>query len=314
MPTSPEESVRKLVVAGSNGFLGQAVCAHFRGGGWKVVELVRRPSREGQVAWDGKTLGAWAAELEGADAVVNFAGRTVNCRYTAKNREEILNSRVESTRALGAAIACAKVPPKVWLNSSTATIYRDSRNENMDEFSGEAGSGFSVSVAKAWEAEVDGAVTPRTRKVKLQISFILGPTAGTAFAVFYKMVMLRAGGTLGPGDQYVSWMHVDDCTRAIEFLIEHPELDGPFILASPEPEPMRVFMADFRRAAGVSIGLPAYTWMLEVGAFFMRTETELLLKSRRVFPRRLLDAGFEFEHPRLGEALVDLVRQYRAVD
>lgn len=303
---------RKMVIAGANGFVGTAAREHFASQGWEVACLVRTPRLTGDLPWDGRTLGPWSAALDGADALLNFAGRSVDCRYTPENKRQILQSRTESTRVLGQAIAQAKLPPATWLNASTATYYRDSRDRDMDEPTGEVGHGFSVDVAKAWEAELDAAKAPHTRKVKLRISFVLGAKPKTAFAVFYRLVTLHLGGTLGPGDQYVSWIHLEDFLRALDFLLSRPDLEGPFILASPDPQPMRTFMRDFRRAAGVSWGLPAAGWQLEIGAFFLRTETELLLKSRRVVPANLLNAGFRFSHPKLAEALQDLVRAYRA--
>lgn len=307
MPTS------KLVIPGGSGFLGGVVARHFLALGWDVVILSRRTGvgAEGArlVAWDGETLGPWASELEGATAVLNLAGRTVNCRYNAKHKQEIYDSRLKSTAVVGEAIARCATPPPVWLNSSSATIYRHALDRPMDEATGEVGKGFSVDVCQKWEAAFDAAVTPATRHVALRSAISFGVGVGGPFAAFHWLARLGLGGTLGPGNQFVSWIHERDFARAVEWLIVHEEFSGVVNLAAPNPLPNRDFMRALRNACGMPIGLPAATWMLELGAFALRTETELLLKSRRVIPTRLLNAGFQFEFTEWAGAARELVER-----
>lgn len=248
-----------------------------------------------------------AAELESADTVLNLAGRSVNCRYNEKNRADILNSRVNSTRILGHAIAnCAK-PPRVWLNSSTATIYRHAEDHPMDDETGEIGSGFSVGIALAWETEFFEANLPQTRRVALRTAMVMGPQPGGPFVVFHRLARLGLGGTLGSGKQMVSWIHDEDFCRAIQWLIDRDDVTGPINVCAPHPVPNREFMREVRLAARAPFGLPATRWMLEIGAIFLRTETELPLKSRWVLPTRLQAAGFTFRHPTWSEAAIEIV-------
>lgn len=305
----------KLVLPGGRGFLGGLLAEWFSERGWEVVILTRRPAadrdRVREVAWDGETLGAWAEEIDGAEAVVNLAGRSVNCRYHSRNRRAILESRLRSTRVLADAVRACRVPPRVWLNSSTATIYRHSLNREMDE-SGEIGStpaakdAFSVEVATRWERAFEEAVAPRTRKVALRASMVLADVPGTVFCVLRRLVRLGLGGTMGSGRQYVSWIHHADFCRAIEWLIDHDEIEGPVNISAPEPVTNRELMRVLRATFGVPIGLPATEWMLEIGAFLLRTESELVIKSRLVAPGRLMGAGFEFEYPQIDAAMREL--------
>jgi uncharacterized protein (TIGR01777 family) len=271
--------------------------------------------------WDGKSLGDWTDEINGADVVINLAGRNVNCRYTPENRQEIMDSRVDSTRIIGEAIANAANPPKVWLQASTATIYAhrfDAPNGDADGIIGGSEPDapdtwrFSIEVAKAWEKAANNADTPRTRKVLMRSSVILSPDNGGIFDVLVGLMKRGLGGTSGDGNQYVSWLHDKDFIRSVGWLIEHDDLSGPVNLASPNPLPNKDFMRILRDAWGTSIGLPATKWMLAVGAFLMRTETELVLKSRRVVPARMLESGFEFEFPHWERAARDLCRRWRA--
>ena len=309
--SSPMNDPRTLLIPGGSGYLGRALSRHFAEAGWRVVVLTRHPTDTGgparQVAWDGRTRGDWTAELAGADAVVNLAGRSVNCRYTAANRRRILESRTASTRVLAEAVAACPKPPAVWLNSSSATIYRHATDRPMDEAGGEIGDGFSVDVCRQWEDAFLSPDLPRVRRVALRTAMAFGPCSGGVMRPFLGLARCGLGGTLGPGDQYVSWIHLDDFCRAVAFLID-ADLAGPVNLAAPEPEPMRDWMRHVRAAVGTPLGIPAPAWLLGIGAFLMRTETELLLKSRRVVPGRLLDAGFRFGHPEPAAALREIVR------
>ncbi|MGH9564097.1 MAG: epimerase, partial [Terracidiphilus sp.] len=277
------------------------------------------------VHWDGRTLGPWVETLEGADVCINLSGRSVNCRYTARNRRELHDSRIEPTRTLHQAFADLINPPRLWMNASTATIYRHSLDQPMDEATGEIGGNelisrrrrapekwnWTIQLVKDWEAAFFGTATTRTRKIALRTSLVFSPTMGNVFAVLSNLVRAGLGGTQGNGRQMVSWMHETDYARALEFLIEHEEMQGLVNLAAPHPLSNREFMAALREAWDVPNGLPAPALLLAVGMFFLRTEPELVLKSRYVVPGRLLDAGFQFEFPSWPEAAADLVRQWR---
>ncbi|MBD0318691.1 MAG: TIGR01777 family protein [Gemmatimonadetes bacterium] len=313
----------KIVLPGGSGQVGTLLARAFQRGGHEVVVLSRAPSAGPwrSVAWDAKTPGGWAAELEGADAVVNLAGRNVNCRYNAANRREILESRVDSTRVLGEAIARCEAPPRVWLQSSTATIYAHRFDAPNDEATGVLGGDepgapdtwrFSIEVARAWERALDEAEVPRTRKVALRSAMVMSPDRGGVFDVLLALVRHGLGGRAGDGRQYVSWVHEEDFVRAVYWLADHGALAGPVNLAAPGPLPNADFMRALREAWGTRAGLPATRWMLEVGAVFLRTETELVLKSRRVVPGRLLGAGFGFRFPGWPEAARDLCEAWRS--
>lgn len=305
----------KIVLAGGSGHLGGILARHLRGR--EVVVLSRDPARG--VAWDGRSAGPWTREIDGADAVVVLAGRSVNCRYTAANLREMTDSRIESARAVGRAIAEAARPPRVWLQMSTATIYAHRFEPANDEAAGVIGGDepdapaswkASIDIATAWEAAQREALTPRTRKVALRTAMVMSPEPGAVFDLLSGLVRKGLGGAVAGGRQYMSWIHERDFARAVEFLIER-NLDGPVNLAAPEPLPQRDFMAALREAWGVRIGLPAARWMLEIGTFLMRSESELILKSRRVVPRRLLEAGFRFDFSRWPDAARDLVQRVR---
>ena len=310
---------RRLVIAGGTGFLGQLLARWFDRPGWNVAILARHPVQaptSGRaIVWDGRSIGDWAAELDGAHALINLAGRSVNCRYHARNRSAILRSRVESTRVLGEAIARCSHPPRVWLNSSTATIYKHSHDRAMDELSGiiegtpAAKDLFSIEVAKAWEKALAEAATPHTRKLALRTAMVFSTTPGTVYRVLRRLVRFGLGGPMAGGRQYVSWLHETDFCRAVEWLIQLEDLDGAVNLAAPHPVTNREMMQTIRRVLHTPVGLPASRWMLEVGTFLMRSETELVIKSRRVIPTRLTIAGFDFEFPELAPAIEDLERK-----
>lgn len=267
------------------------------------------------MAWDGETLGAWKEELEGADAVINLAGRSVNCRYNVDNLNEMMSSRVDSVRAIGSAISECANPPKVWLQSSTATIYAHRFDAPNDEETGilggdEPGTPFtwnaSIKIAKAWESALDEFDLPSTRKVALRSAMTMSADSGSVFFVFASLARKGLGGRLGSGKQYVSWIHQTDFARAISFLINREDLSGAVNLCSPNPLPQAEFMAILRKAVGARVGFPAPEFLVELGTWAMRTESELVLKSRRVVPKRLLDAGFTFDYPDWKEAAKDL--------
>lgn len=300
-----------LVIAGGNGFLGRLLAHHFRQAGYQVRSLVRHPGSDpDELVWDGRQLGPWVVALEGAAALINLAGRTVDCRYNAANRRAILASRVESTRVLGEAVAACRVPPRVWLNSSTATIYADTRGEQAanTEAAGIIGEGFSVEIAQTWEAAFAAAATPGTRHVALRTAIVLGRDGG-AFPVMARLVRLGLGTPQAGGQQWVSWLHEADFCRAVEFLLTQTTKDGAFNLCAPNPLPNRAFNGLLSRALRPWLRLPQPRWLLEVGAFVLRTETELILKSRKVYPQRLLELGFEFQFPTAEAAIADLLRQ-----
>lgn len=308
----------RIIIPGGSGQVGAILARALTARGHEITMLSRSAPRLSPwrtLPWDGETLGAWASEFNNADAVINLAGRTVNCRYTARNLREMMDSRVRSTRVVGQAIAQCSHPPRVWLQASTATIYAHRFDASNDEATGVLGGdepgaprkwNASIAIAKAWEAECLAARTPHTRRVLLRSAMTMSPDPGGIFDALLGLVRKGLGGSAGDGRQFVSWIHHEDFTSAIEFLIAHGSLGGPVNLAAPNPLPYREFMRDLRRAAGVRIGLPANRLMLEVGTFLMRTETELVLKSRRVVPARLLDAGFRFRFPAWPAAAADL--------
>lgn len=309
--------MKRITLAGGSGFLGQALAAHFAAKQYQVVILTRSPVlREGavrQARWDAGTLGAWQRELEGAVAVVNLTGKSVNCRYNATNRKEILESRVDSTRIIGEAIARCAEPPPVWLNASTATVYRHTFDKAWDEngeteASTEAKDRFSVEVAWAWEKALQEAATPRTRKIALRTSMVLGHGRNSVFPVLRRLTRLGLGGRIDSGRQFVSWIHEVDYCRAVEWLLDHEQIMGVVNVTAPNPVTNSEMMRTLRQVCHVPFGLPAWGWMLEVGAFLMRTETELVLKSRRVIPGRLLETGFGFEFPTIRKAFENLNR------
>ena len=271
------------------------------------------------VSWDAKNPGDWIREIDGADVVINLAGRNVNCRYTEANRRQIKESRIQSTEAVGRAIAQSSKPPRVWLQASTATIYAHRYDAPNEEETGLIGGSesdvpdswkFSIEVAKSWEAAAYAVETPNTRRVMLRSSIVLSPDKGGIFDVLLDMVRRGLGGTNADGRQYVSWIHGEDFIRALKWLIDH-ELEGAVNVAAPNPLPNAEFMRTLRKAWGAKIGLPSTRWMLDLGAIVLKTETELILKSRRVVPKRLLDSGFEFRFPTWNEAATDLCLRWR---
>ncbi|SDP03478.1 epimerase [Lentzea jiangxiensis] len=305
----------KIVIPGGTGQVGGVLSRALGAAGHEVVVI----SRSSGVRWDGRTLGAWAREVDGADVVVNLAGRSVSCRYNAENLRQMMRSRVDSARVVGEAIARADNPPRVWLQMSTATIYAHRFDAANDERSGILGGReedvpgywtYSVEIAKRWEAELDEADTPATRKVALRSAMAMSPDRGGVFDHLSWLARLGLGGPVAGGRQYVSWIHDDDFVRAVALLISEP-ISGAVNLAAPHPLPHRDFMRELRRAWRVPVGLPATRLMAGIGAFALRSDTELLLKSRRVTPGRLVEAGFGFHFPNWRAAAQNLVERRR---
>lgn len=312
----------KIVIPGGSGQVGSILARSFHASGDEVVVISRKAAstRWRMVLWDGKNTGPWTDEIDGADVVINLTGRSVNCRYNAENRRQIMDSRIDSARAVGRAIAEAANPPPVWLQASTATIYAHRYDAPNDEATGILGGGepnapdtwrFSIEVAKAWERAANEAVTPKTRLVLMRSALTISADKGGIFDVLLGLVRRGLGGTVGDGRQYVSWVHGDDFVAAVRWLISHPGFAGPVNIASPNPLPQSEFTRILRQVWGVRIGLPATVWMAEIGAAVMKTETELILKSRYVVPARLQEAGFEFAHQTWLEAVRDLCQRWR---
>ena len=321
----------KVVVAGGTGQVGGVLRRALDAAGHEVVVLSRHPSHPLEpgirhVGWDGRTLGDWAAEVDGADAVVNLAGRSVSCRYTDANLRQMMDSRIDSARVVGEAVAAASRPPATWLQMSTATIYADRSDEPgnppNDEATGVLGGEephtplyweYSVRIARRWEETVFAAATPDTRRVALRTAIVMTPGRGGAFDVLLRLARLGLGGPVAGGRQYVSWIHDQDLAAAVSLLLDS-DLSGPVNLASPHPVTQAELMRGLRLAWGgwsARVGLPATRGMAALGAWALRSDTEMLLKSRRVLPGRLLEEGFEFAHPTWPEAAADLVARHR---
>jgi hypothetical protein len=306
----------KIVVCGGSGRVGRSVVRAMREAGHDVVIVGRGAGAD--VVWDACTLGPWASALEGADCVLNLAGKSVSCRYTKENLTEMLASRVDSTRVLGAAIAACTAPPRVWLQMSTATVYAHRFDASNDEDTGILGGHepnvpaywrFSVEIALAWERALADAPTPHTRKVALRTAMVMdNDDVDGTFTILSRLARLGLGGAVGSGAQYLSWIHARDFVRALVWILDHDGLAGPINIAAPEPLPQRTFMQTLRKALRVPFGLPATTSMVALGAFVLRTDPELLLKSRRVVPGRLLASGFRFEFPTWDEAALALAQ------
>lgn len=318
----PEANKRlRIVLAGGSGHVGSVLRRHFRRKGHLVTVLSRRAPRNPQVVtWDGVSLGPWRESLEGADVLINLCGRSVNCRGTAANRREIMDSRIKPTQLLGEAISQLQNPPRIWLNASTGAIYRHALDQAMDEIDGELGGkehdvprswDFSVEVGKCWEKEFFSADAPATRRVALRSAVIMSPDRGSIFDVLLRLVRFGLGGTVGDGKQFISWIHETDFVRAIDHLIASQNFAGVVNVTSPNPVPNREFMKALREAWGTRFGLPANRLFLEIGTFLMRTESELVLKSRRTIPRRLLEDGFRFSFADWEVAARELVTRWK---
>jgi uncharacterized protein len=302
-------SMRKIVIAGGSGYLGSLLTRYFTNCTDQVTILTRGKDHISQnvhfVNWDGKTTGAWVSVLENTDVVINLNGRSVDCRYTEENMKLIYSTRLESTEILGKAIQQCVKPPRIWINGGSATIYRHSLDKEMDEFTGEIGSGFSVDVCEKWEAIFNSMSVPHTRKVIIRMGIVIGKEGGP-LKPLKMLARLGAGGKQGRGDQYFSWLHEADFVNSVEFLINKADASGTFNLTAPIPIANSHFMKVLRKAMGIPFGIPMPVWLLEFGAAIINTETELILKSRRVIPKRLLDAGYTFSYSTVEKALADL--------
>lgn len=314
----------KIILAGGSGQVGTILARYFHNRGDEVINLSRNPSKAEwrTVHWDAFTQGPWIEELSGADIVINLAGRSVNCRYNKNNRELIKNSRVNSTRVIGEAITSIPSPPRLLLQSSTATIYAHSFDKANDEVTGVIGGKevgvpetwrFSIDVALSWERAIDEFALPNTRVVKMRSAMIMSPDKYGVFDTLLRLVRFGLGGKSGDGKQFVSWIHDIDFIRAIEWIVENEHISGAVNLSSPNPLPNNEFMRELRKAWGISVGLPATKLMLEMGAIFLKTETELVLKSRRVVPGLLLKDGFTFEFPMWSEAAKDICKRWYSI-
>lgn len=311
----------RIVLAGGSGQIGTVLARHFVSRGDDVLVLSRSPRADlpWRVApWDAHTVGDWRRDIDGCDVVVNLAGRSVNCRYHAANRQLIMASRVDSTRAIGRAIAEAARPPRLWLQASTATIYSHRFDAPNDDRTGIIGGSepnapdtwrFSIEVARAWEAAAAEFQSPRTRQVLMRSAMTMSVDRGGIFDTLLTLVRRGLGGTCGDGRQFVSWVHEADFIGAVDWLIGRDDLSGAINITAPNPIPNAEFMRTLRRAWGARVGLPATALMLEMGAILLRTETELILKSRRVTPGRLLDSGFTFQYPEWAGAAAELCQR-----
>ncbi len=313
---------KKIIIAGGTGFIGQSLAEYF-GSDNQIVILTRGLAQTVNnnfgvttlpeavknnvrlVQWNGKDAGPWCKEINGADLVVNLTGKSVNCRYTKKSKQEIFDSRTDATKAIGQAIRQAIAPPALWVNAASATIYRHATDKPQDEHTGEIKNDFSVQVCKRWEQTFLDEAAPTTRKVALRIAITLGN--GGVMVPYLNLCKFGLGGHQGSGKQMYSWVHVEDICRAIEFMFNQPTMAGVYNVSSPNPVTNKTFMQTLRTATHQAFGLPAYTWMLKIGAAIIGTETELLLKSRWVVPTKLQEAGFVFKYPNLDGAFKEII-------
>lgn len=301
---------KKIVLAGGNGYLGGLLAKYFSSITDEIIILARKPRAKkaniSTLVWDGKTAGNWTNELENIDLLVNLCGKNVNCRYTKKNQEEIINSRIIPTHLLGNVIKNLINPPKLWINMSSATIYRHAEDKPQDEYTGEIGYGFSIDVCKAWENSFFKSETPQTRKIALRMGIVLGRSDG-AFPRLLNLVKFGLGGKQGDGRQYVNWVHEQDAVATVEWLLKNENITGIVNCTAPNAVTNYVLMRSIREIYGISFGLPTPTWLLAIGAKIIGTETELILKSRWVKPAVLLDNGFEFQYGKIEEAVHDIL-------
>lgn len=300
--------MKTIIIAGGTGFLGQVLESYFSKKGYEIKILTRKPKKPNHIYWNAKDLDQWTNVLEGADILINLTGKSVDCRYTEANKKQIYDSRIDSTHTLGLAINLCERPPKIWFNSSTATIYRHSTDKEMTEELGEIGDDFSMNIAKSWEKAFYSITNPKTRKITLRTSIVMGKHGG-ATEPLKKLVQFGLGGKQGSGNQKVSWIHETDFARAIAFLIEHKNLEGNFNLATLKPTNNKTLMKNFRHVMKAPFGIHHPEWLIKIGARLIGTEPELVLKSRNVIPERLVKNGFQFLHTDIKIALQNLLKQ-----
>lgn len=298
--------MKTIIIAGGTGFLGQVLESYFSKKGYTIKILTRKPTKSNHIYWNAKDLNHWTKSLEGADILINLTGKSVDCRYTEANKKLIHDSRIDSTHALGLAVNLCDNPPKVWLNSSTSTIYNDSYTKEMTEANGDIGDDFSMNIAKSWEAAFKSIVTPKTKKVILRTAIVLGKNGG-AILPLKRLTQFGLGGKQWHGKQKVSWIHETDFARAIDFLIEE-QLEGTFNIVSPKPTTNAYLMKTLRQVLKVPFGISHPKWLLKFGAKLIGTETELVLKSRNVIPEKLIKEGFEFDYTKIEDAINALVK------
>ena len=300
----------KIILAGGNGYLGKVFAEYYRNLAFEIIILSRRTAaNQGNITtlvWNGVDEDTWKDSLEGADLLINLCGKNVNCRYTEKNKAEIIDSRINPTKLLGDVIANLQSPPKLWINITSATIYRHAEDRAQDEETGEIGYGFSIDVCRQWEQTFFKTSTPQTRKIALRMGIVLGSRDG-AFPRLLNLVKFGMGGRQGDGQQYVSWVHEQDAAKSTEWLMQHKEMEGVINCTAPEAVRNAEFMKLIRDAYGVPFGLPSPAWLLEMGAVVIGTETELILKSRWVAPKRLVDSGYSFIFPKAEYAIKDII-------
>jgi uncharacterized protein (TIGR01777 family) len=299
---------KRVILAGGSGFLGKLLSEYLTERGYEIIVLTRHPAQNAgrikEVYWDGRTLGPWAELLNGARAVVNLAGKSVNCRYTPQNRREINESRVNSVRVIGEAIHACSKPPRVLVQAASLAIYGDTGDRWCDE-STSPGDGFPVETCLLWEKAFEESPTPQTRRVILRIGFVLGKSRG-ALQTLGRLAKLGLGGTVGNGRQYISWIHCLDMTRLFFAAIEQEQMSGVFNATGPQPVTNAEFMRELRRAVHRPWSPPVPTWAVHIGSRLMGTEACLALTGRRCVPKRLQDFGFDFNFPMLREALADI--------
>ena len=315
---------KKIIIAGGTGFIGEELSKYF-GKENDIIILSRKINHTKTnrnnysviskddlqyiqyLQWDGKTIGEWGKSFEDADIIINLAGKTVNCRYNEKNKQEIFDSRTNATKIIGEAIRNCTIPPKLWINASSATIYRHAEDRPQDEYTGEFLNDFSVQVCQLWEKTFYEQRTPFTRKIALRMAITLG--AGGVMIPYFNLLKFGLGGYQGSGKQMYSWVHIEDTCRLIEWIYEHKEMEGIYNCSSPHPVSNKNFMDTLRRITNTKLGLPAYKWMMKFGAALIGTEAELVLKSRWVVPTKILETGFTFKYPLLEEALKEIINK-----
>ena len=299
--------MKTIVIAGGSGFLGNVLETFFTTQGYQVNVLTRNPIRENDIYWNAKDLGDLTDHLNGIEALINLTGKSVDCRYNDKNKKAIYNSRIDSTNLLGLAVNLCEIPPKVWMNSSTATIYKHSLQKQMTEANGDIGDDFSMNIAKSWEKAFYSITNPKTRKIALRTSIVMGKQGGGLIPL-KRLTQFGLGGKQASGEQKVSWIHELDFARVVLFLLEDETLEGNFNLSVKNPTNNKTLMANLRKTLGIPFGISHPTWLIKLGAWLIGTEAELVLKSRNVIPERLLKEGFQFLYEDIDLALYDLLK------